>query len=389
MLFDAHPNVRIPPEFPIFLSLIQRLKRVKRWDEKRIQTFVDHIFENNMSNHYPLENLKIDRESLTQELRAAGPDASLADLLKVFNASAFSPFPKQEILLIGDKNPLYSIYIKRFIHVFPDARFVCINRDYRDNFISMKRLADLKLEAPILSLQVLRWRFVAREFLKYKKRYPGRFFLVRYEDVVMNQEETIRNVCGFLGLPFDPSVFEFFRKKEETEKNYPQEIVKLIHNNLMKPINTGRMGLWKKELSLRQVQVADQVAGSYAEKMGYERIDPRFHLWVYLKTLPMVVYGTLLFKFMQFGSILPYKISGWISSARWTHGWLMADLWSTPTICSEESWFEYLCIYYQICFIPRCHRGIHSFPKSMVYEENQNITYIPQKAKLIQGLSLR
>ncbi|MBE0646759.1 MAG: sulfotransferase [Bacteroidales bacterium] len=312
-LFDAHPNVKIPPEFPIFLGLIQRFKKIKYWDDSTIQAFVGHIFENNVFNHRTLENLKIDREALTRELLAAGTEASLADLLKIFNASAYSLFPKQEILMVGDKNPLYSIYIKRFIHTFPDARFVCITRDYRDNFISMKGLADLKLEAPILSLQVLRWRFVAKEFLFYKQRYPERFFIIRYEDVAMKQEETIRNVCHFLGLPFDPSVFDFYTKKEETEKSYPQEIVKRIHSNLMKPINTGRIGLWKKELTPSQIRIADQVAGRYAETMGYERVDPRLHLGTYLKTRSMVIYGTLLFKFMQFGSILPYNVSSWIS----------------------------------------------------------------------------
>jgi len=312
-LFDAHPNVKIPPEFPIFLGLIQRFKKVKQWDEEKIREFVAHIFENNVFNHRTLENLKIDRETLTKNLLACGGEATLGDLLKSFNASAFSLFPKNEILLIGDKNPIYSIYIKRFINIFPEARFVCITRDYRDNFISMKGLADLKLEAPVLSLQVLRWRFVAREFLRYKKRYPERFFIVRYEDVVLHKEETIRSVCEFLSLPFDASVFEFHTKKEETEKNYPQEIVQRIHGNLMKPINPGRMELWKKELTTAQVRTADQVAGRYAEKMGYERVDPRFQFGPYMKTRPIVIYGTLIFKFMQFGSILPYKISTWLS----------------------------------------------------------------------------
>ena len=312
-LFDAHPHVKIPPEFPIFLSLVQRFKHVKQWDEATVLKFVDHIFTNNVFNHRTLENLKIDREALTTSLLDLGQEVTLADLLKVFNASAYSLFPKEDTQQIGDKNPLYSIYIKRFLTTFPDARFICITRDYRDNYISMKNLADLKLEAPVLTLQVARWRFVAREFLKYKRLFPDKFFIVRYEDVVIKKEETIQEICDFLNLPYDPNVFDFFKKKEETEKTYPQEIVKRIHKNLMHPINPGRMELWKKELTPNQVKTADQVAGNYAEKLGYERVYPGFHLMIYLKTRPLAIYSFVLFKFMQFGAKLPYRISSWLS----------------------------------------------------------------------------
>jgi len=312
-LFDAHPQVRIPPEFPIFLSLIQRFGRRKSWDEASILTFVDHIFSNNVFNHRTLENLKVDRERLTANLLATLPDTRLEDLLKVFNSSAFSLFTKEDIRLIGDKNPLYSIYIKRFLHTFPDARFVCITRDYRDNFISMKNLADLKLEAPVLTIQVSRWRFVARLFLRYKRRFPDRFFLVRYEELVENTEPTLREICRFLRLPYYEGMVDFHLKKEETLAAYPQDIVKRIHKNLMNPVNKSRMGLWKKELTPAQVLAADVVAGRYARLMGYEPQYPGFHPWTYIRTRPLAWYSSLLFRFMQFGSLLPYKISGWLS----------------------------------------------------------------------------
>jgi len=312
-LFDAHPNVRIPPEFPIFLSLVQRFKRVRSWDEPAVRAFVEHIYTNNVFNHRTLENLKVDRETLLANLTALGPEAGLADLLKMFNYSTFSLFPKREILMIGDKNPVYSIYIRHLFQVFPEARFVCITRDYRDNFISMQNLADLKLEAPILSLQVTRWRFVAREFLKYKNQHPDRFHLIRYEDLVLHPEETLRAVCSFLQLPFDPGVFEFYRKKDETHRIYPKEIVERIHKNLMTPVNSGRMGLWKAQLTPRQIRVADQVAGKYADQMAYSREFPGFHLLLYLHTRLLAVYGILLFKLYQAGSCLPYQMSAWLS----------------------------------------------------------------------------
>jgi len=199
------------------------------------------------------------------------------------------------------------------LSVFPEARFICITRDYRDNFISMQNLADLKLEAPVLSLQVTRWRFVAKEFLRYKKRYPDQFFLVRYEDLVTRPEEIVHGICNFLGLLYVPTVFDFFRKKEDVHRIYPQEIVERIHKNLMNPINQSRMGLWKKELTQRQIRIADGVAGKYAGRFGYNRMYEASSPLLFLRTRPLAIYGILLFKFYQLGSYLPYKISGWLS----------------------------------------------------------------------------
>jgi hypothetical protein len=312
-LFDAHPNVRIPPEYPIFLSLIQRFKKVRTWDEPMIFTFVEHIFRHDVFNHYTLENLKIDREKLTASLLSLGPEVSLSDLMKTFQSHAYSIFPKKELLQIGDKNPLYSIYFQRFLRIFTDARFICITRDYRDNYISMKGLADLELEAPILSLQVARWRFVARSFLQYRNRYPHRFYLVRYEDLVTNPEGTMQQLCRFLSLPYEPSVFDFYKKKEETLKVYPRVIVEKVHKSLMHPVSTSRMGLWKRELTERQVRIADAVAGKYADILDYERLSRKVSPGLFILTRPVMIYAFLLFWMMQLGFHLPYRISGWLT----------------------------------------------------------------------------
>ena len=185
-------------------------------------------------------------------------------------------FPKKEINWVGDKNPVYSIYLKRFIKIFPEARFICIIRDYRDNFISMKGLSDLNLEADILSLQVTRWRYVVKSFLRCKKKFPKRFYILRYEDLVQNQEEVFRELCKFLTIPYDPIVFDFFKKKDELVKIFPIELLEKYHKSLMKPINTGRMDLWKTALNENQVRTADQIAGKYADQVGYEGVHAAF-----------------------------------------------------------------------------------------------------------------
>ena len=86
-----------------------------------------------------------------------------------------------------------------------------------------------------------------------------------------------------------------------------------IHKSLMDPVNTGRMDLWKTQMSELEVRIADQIAGKTADVMGYNRKTKEFSLKVYLKSLPMSVYGKILFRLMQWGSKLPYRSSRWIS----------------------------------------------------------------------------
>ena len=308
-LFDAHPNVKIPPEFPILLPLYQKFKNVKDWDEKTILSFVDEIFNSPAFHNRNIGNLKIDRDTYTSILMALAHKGCTQDFLKSLNFSSFSLFPKKEITWIGDKNPIYSIYLKRFLKIFPEARFICIVRDYRDNFISMKGLSDLNLEADILSLQVTRWRWVAKSFLKNKEKFPERFYIIRYEDLVQKQEDIFRELCKFLDIPYDPLVFDFFTKKDEFRKLYSADVLEKYHKNLLKPINTGRMGLWKNAMDESQVRIADQIAGKYADLLGYERRYKRFDPLIFLKTRPMTFYNVMIFNILKIGSYLPAKTS--------------------------------------------------------------------------------
>ncbi len=312
-LFDAHPNVKIPPEFPIMLPLYQAFRKVRDWDEKAILSFVAFIFQHNVFIHRTLENLKIDRAQFTADLMTLKHKGTIQDFLKKVNEQGFSIFPKKEILRIGDKNPVYSIYTERFLKIFPEARFICIIRDYRDNFVSMRKLSDLKLEAPILTLQVYRWKYVVKLFLRCKKRYPDRFHIIRYEDLVMKKSEVLDELCQFIGIPYDPTVFDFYKKKEETFKAYNNPLVERFHGSLMNPVNTGRMDLWKKDLTPAEIQMADFVAGKYAEFFQYHKPVKGFSPMLWLRSRPMAIYGYLIFKLFLWGSYLPSKVSLWLS----------------------------------------------------------------------------
>jgi hypothetical protein len=312
-LFNAHPNVRIAPEFPIMMFLYQRFKKVKNWDEPTIRSFVDHAFYYSKFNSRRVANLKIDKEFIISEMLKYKEVGSIQLFLKSINYYAFSLYNKKETLWIGDKNPVYSIFAHRFRKIFPEAKFICIIRDYRDNFISIRKLVekDVAIEAPSLPLQVGRWRYFIRLFLDCKRRFPDKYYILRYEDLVTAQETTFRSLCDFLGIAFDPSVFDFYKKKDETLKTYGNPVWEKFHDNLLNPINTGRMNTWQGELTPQQVRMADQIAGKYADLLGYERQNKGFSIWIFLKSYPLLVYNYFLIMTMIMGTYLPYKASQW------------------------------------------------------------------------------
>lgn len=312
-LFNAHPNVRIAPEFPILLPLYQKFRKVRDWDEETIRSFVDHLFRQYVFNYRSLDHYMLDREQFTEALMDLKHRGTVQDFLKSINYHSFSVYEKGETRIIGDKNPVYSIYARRFLKIFPEAKFICIIRDYRDNFISIRKLSELKLEAPVLPMQVYRWKYAAKLFGACSRQHPGRFRIIRYEDLVNDPEQTLQELCSFLGIPFDPAMLEFHKKKDETLNAYHDPLIEKFHGSLLHPVNTTRMNQWQGVLSPGEVRLADQIAGNYALRYGYVKAPVKCNAAIFLRSLPMQVYGYLLFRLMYYGSFLPYRLSLWLS----------------------------------------------------------------------------
>ena len=312
-LFNAHPNVRIAPEFPAMLFMYQKFNKVKVWDEPTIRAFVEYALASVKFNTRRVENLKIDKEFIFRELLKYKDTGSIQVFLKSINYYAYTVYNKGKTLWIGDKNPIYSISANRFRKIFPDAKFICLIRDYRDNFISIRKLAEkeIAVEAPIISLQVDRWRYFTRLFLDCKRRFPDKYYILRYEDLVTEPERTFRSLCDFLGIAYYSSVFDFYKKKDEVTEIFANTVWEKFHENLLKPVNTGRMNTWQNELTNEQVRLADQIAGKYADRLGYERQKKGFSIVLFLKACPILTYNYFMIRLMVLGTYLPNKVSKW------------------------------------------------------------------------------
>lgn len=301
ILFEAHPHVLIPPESPFIISLYKKYGKVTFWDESTIDEFCEDLLKQRYFDKW-----LIGKDLLYKSLLEAKGENTFQTMVRKVCLTYSSVFDKKEILLIGDKNPAYSLFIHRIQKLFPEARIIHITRDYRDNYLS---LIKVNFEVPIVPLVIYRWKFALHRMWKLKKRYPDLIYSIKYEDLVAEPERQFQNLCHFLGIQYDPSVMSFYRKKSEVEKAYAGlEEIGQVHQSLFNPISTRRINLWQTEMSPRDIRIADLVAGKTAEKAGYKRKYTSFHLGLYLWIMPMLIYAFGMYRLILLGDLLPYRM---------------------------------------------------------------------------------
>ena len=243
-------------------------------------------------------------EKLKSDILACEGENSYETICKVVHYNNNSIFDKQEIKIIGDKNPKYSSYTKNLIAVFPNAKFIHIIRDYRAHFLSMRNAGFPKA---IVSLSSYLWKDSAKNMDMLKNKYPNKIYSLRYEDLVSEPEFYIKQMAGFLGIEHVPEVINYYKKRDEFEKIFTKEYLKKYFESLLSPINTSRIDIWRDKLTEREIRIADAMVGSVAEKQGYNRVYKRTGLKSYFYVLPRKLFFKLYYKYRGFINILPQK----------------------------------------------------------------------------------
>ncbi len=161
----------------------------------------------------------------------------------------------------GDKTPHYVLHIPLLAWMFPEARFVHIYRDGRDVALSWLKAG---FEPRNLYAAMEYWAgMVTAGMRDGRKLGPDRYLEVRYETLTSEPEPTMKSVCEFLDLPWDPAVLK------------PNRLRRIVTDHarfvLSKPhIVKGNFRKWTTQMSPDELRVAESVAGDTLERLGYE-----------------------------------------------------------------------------------------------------------------------
>lgn len=262
IILNAHPNIVIPPECGFLQWWYTKYKEWSIWDcnPTKVEEYVKDVLSSKK-----IEGYSILENDLTNYILSNEPKnyASLSALVYHFYGR------KKDVKLWGDKNNYYINHIPLIKEIYPNAKFVHLIRDGRDVACSYKELSkNIETGAiyrPILSNKVVEianeWK--SNNTLIANEIRNNSHYIVKYEDIVLNFDKTIKKILDFLKLPWNDSVENYYKLNDE-----PSSTLKWKAKTL-EPLDKESVGRFLKELTNEEIKAFESVAHSKLNYYGY------------------------------------------------------------------------------------------------------------------------
>ena len=167
----------------------------------------------------------------------------------------------------GDKTPMYMRHLSLLEKTFPDAQYVHLIRDGRDAALSFLQMPEGTFTRtwghPTTPAQfACLWRIEVEAARALGRRLgASRYHEVRYESLVADPEGTVREICGFASLPFEPAMLDYAGAVDVSAKPHQQR--------LLRPPTAG-VRSWREDMSPADAASFEAVAGTLLSELGYD-----------------------------------------------------------------------------------------------------------------------
>jgi len=187
-------------------------------------------------------------------------DKSPAELMKYIVQQYGNKLGKTKTDFWVDHTPSNLVQATTLLNFFPSAKMIHIIRDGRATAASVMPLD----WGPNIITKAAHWW---AENIAYGLSYEScldknQITRVRYEDLISQPEKTVKTLCNFLCLDYQPKMltaagFEL--------PSYTLQQHKLIGKNL----NMSRISAWEKELTQREIEIFENLTGDLLTSFCY------------------------------------------------------------------------------------------------------------------------
>jgi hypothetical protein len=162
----------------------------------------------------------------------------------------------------GDKTPGYVSYLPQLMTVFPDAQFVHVLRDGRDVVASLSEQV-WGPERPVIG--AIRWRRKVSAGRRAGARMGTDCYIeLKLEDLIIDPETKVRELCDFLGEQFESNMLEF-PARARTLFAEDDEVTARVRQ----PLTTGLRN-WRSDMSVRDQRTVEALCHRQLVRLGYE-----------------------------------------------------------------------------------------------------------------------
>jgi hypothetical protein len=277
-MLASHSRIAIPSETWYLTALIAEFPFDRLLQENEICEAISM-----MTSHYTWPDMGIDAAEVRR--RAANlSEVRLRDLAEIVYRRHMEVEGKTRW---GDKTPAYIEIVPPLAAMFEDAKFIHLIRDGRDVAKSFQRQG---WHGPWMQGYTREWsRAVELDMRLGKTLLNERFLRVLYEDLVLHPEATLRRICAFIDEEFEDQMLSWHGKADNAipvrERN--------LHSGLGRDMNSSDVSRWKREMTSRDIFVAEALIGTQLSHFGYER-RYRSKLWSPLLAVTRIYCRTIL-----------------------------------------------------------------------------------------------
>ena len=254
-MLNHHSELAIPPESYFLMPL---------WDRFRAGRDLEKLLAD-LAFAVQVREWGVDADAVRARIPGT---ADFPDVIRaVYECYAESHGKRR----FGDKTPLYMLYLELLEHAFSRPVYVHIMRDVRDAALSYAAMPSGHPRGWLWPAGVAefacRWRSQVERARRFGSTIgPHRYVEIRYEDLVLEPESRLREICARIGLTFEDSMLEYYRDADVSTL--------VNHRRLAEPPSPPAR-TWREAMRADDVERLEAVAGELLDELGYERAFPR------------------------------------------------------------------------------------------------------------------
>lgn len=276
LMVGAHRQIAVP--LATTGMWIEFAKRLKHFNNLASHADVHKLIDEVLTHErIALWDAVFDRDSLLRDLPLGDYGAVVARFHGEYARAKGKPFWANIDIATLDSMDLVNSW-------FPDSLFVHIVRDGRDVALSHQTMP---YGAGNIAECARAWCDRTMTNLKMGRILgPQRYLSIRFEDLVLDTEASLRNVCQFLGVSFDPSML---RHGDMVEEKIPEDR-RWLWPAIARAPEASKASQWRHKMTRSQRIVFERFANRALKTWGYEAYDPVpkstsahcLDLWYYL-----------------------------------------------------------------------------------------------------------